>query len=107
MEINRAKIFFTCDSIYKYPVNKYFEVLACKTLLLASDSPELYDLGFRSGDNFVAINKHDFLEKAEYYLRNDDERKRIANNGYMLVRKRHSTATRAKELTKMIIKILA
>jgi hypothetical protein len=107
MEINRAKIFFTCDSIYKYPVNKYFEVLACKTLLLASDSPELYDLGFRSGDNFVAINKHDFLEKAEYYLRNDDERKRIANNGYMLVRKRHSTATRAKELTTMIIKILA
>ncbi|HYK72422.1 MAG TPA: glycosyltransferase [Pseudoneobacillus sp.] len=106
MEINRAKIFFTCDSIFKYPVKKYYEVLACKTLLLAPDSKELYDLGFRDGENFVAINKHDFLEKAEYYLRNEQERERIANNGYNLVREKHSTQIRAKGLITIIEKVL-
>jgi hypothetical protein len=105
-EINRAKIFFTCDLIYKYPINKYFEVLACKTLLLAPDSQELYDLGFRAGENFVSINEDDFLEKAEYYLQNDQERDRIANNGYNLVREKHSTKIRAKELITIIEKIL-
>jgi hypothetical protein len=105
-EINRAKIFFTCDSKYKYPVKKYYEVLACKTLLLAPDSQELYDLGFRDGENFVSINKHNFLEKAEYYLSNDQERDRIANNGYNLVREKHSTQIRAKELVTIIGEIL-
>ncbi|OAT79719.1 hypothetical protein A6P54_16635 [Bacillus sp. MKU004] len=106
-EINRAKLFFTCDSIYKYPVKKYFEVLACNTLLLASDSPELHDLGFRAGENFVAINEHDFHEKAEYYLQNEEERKRISRNGYNMVRVKHSTEVRAKELVTFIGSILS
>jgi glycosyltransferase involved in cell wall biosynthesis len=106
-EINRAKLFFTCDSIFKYPVNKYFEVLACNTLLLASDSPELRDLGFLPGENFVAINEHNFLEKAEYYLQNDQERKRISLNGYNMVRSKHSTEIRAKELVAAIESILS
>lgn len=106
-EINRAKVFFTCDSITQYVVAKYFEVPACKTLLLAPDSPDLYDLGFRSGENFVAINEHDFVAKAKYYLLNDEERERIAENGYKLVHDRHSSAVRAKELLKMIEEILS
>lgn len=106
-EINRAKIFFTCDSIYKYPVKKYYEIPACNTLLLASNSPELYDLGFRDGENFVGINSQNFLEKAKYYLRNDQEWKRIASNGYNLVRRKHSTTKRVKEFVEIIVKILA
>jgi glycosyltransferase involved in cell wall biosynthesis len=107
MEINKAKLFFTCDSKYHYPILKYFESLACNTLLLAPDSREIYDLGFRTGENFVAINEKNFLENAEYYLRNDKERERIAENGYKFVHERHSTAQRAKELLKMIVEILA
>lgn len=106
-EINKAKIFFTCDSVFQYPVLKYYEVLACNTLLLASDSPELYDLGFRDGENFVAINEHNFLEKAEYYLNHDQERERISMNGYKFVHKKHSIKMRARELVKMIEEILA
>lgn len=106
MEINRAKLFLTCDSIYQYPVAKYFEVPACRTLLLAPDSPELYDLGFRAGEHFVAINEKDFLEKAKYYASHDEERQAIADNGFRLVRTRHSTAARAKELVASIRNIV-
>lgn len=105
-EINRAKIFFTCGSKLDYPVMKYFEVPACNTLLLAANSNELYDLGFRDGENFVAIDEENFYEKAEYYLKNEKERKRISNNGYQMVHGRHSTKHRAMELVQHINQII-
>lgn len=105
-ELNRAKIFFTCDSRYQYPIPKYFEAPACKTLLMASDSRELKDLGFKPGVNFVAIGERDFEEKATYYLAHQDERLKIAEKGYTMVHTRHSTARRARELVAIIEKIL-
>ncbi len=101
-EINRAKIFFTCDSVFHYPLQKYFEVLACKTLLLAPAVPELKDLGFIPGVHFVDINKKNFKEKAKYYLRHDRERLKITEQGYKLVHAKHTTACRAAQLLNMI-----
>jgi spore maturation protein CgeB len=106
-EINRAKIFFTCNSIYKYTVMKYYEVLACKTLLLAPVSPEIIDLGLIPGKHFVAITEKDFLEKAEYYLRHDKERETIAQEGYQFVRKQHSTVQRGRQFVAMIKDLLS
>lgn len=105
-EINRAKMFFTCDSIYKYPVNKYYEVLACKTLLLASSSQELYDLGFIPGVHYVEIDENNFLEKAYYYLDHPEERMQITEQGYKMVHEKYSTAQRAKNLKTMIHEIV-
>lgn len=106
-EINRAKIFFTCGGVYNYPVAKYFEALACKALLLAAPIPELADLGFIPGETYVPITADDFREKAEYYLHHEKERLRIAEQGYEMVRERHSTARRAQDLVDEITKILA
>lgn len=105
-EINRAKIFLTDNSIYSYPLAKYFEVLACKTLLLAPSSNELTDLGFIPGVHFVDINEDNFTEKAEYYLTHEEERNRIARQGFEMVHSRHSTAQRAVEFVNMIKEIL-
>lgn len=106
-EINRAKIFLTCDSVFNYPVMKYFEVLACNTLLLAPSSKELQDLGFVDGETFVAINKYNFHEKATYFLQNTEERIRIARNGYRMIQKNHSTQKRAGELIQHIERIIS
>lgn len=106
MTINRAKMFLTCDSRYKYPINKYFEVLACNTLLLAPSSPELKDLGFVPGKHFVDITEKDFEEKANYYLDHEKIRKKIAKQGYEMVCKMHSTVNRAKQLVNIIQGIL-
>ncbi|MED4403225.1 glycosyltransferase [Metabacillus fastidiosus] len=106
MEINRAKLFFTCPSIYYYPVKKYFEVLACKTLLLAPTFKELEDLGFLPDYHFVAIDSSNFKEKAHYYLFNKKERERIAENGYHFVNEEHSVGRRARGLLNMIESIL-
>ncbi|MBD0379946.1 glycosyltransferase [Paenibacillus sedimenti] len=93
-EINRAKIFLTDDSVYHYPLGKYFEVAASNTLLLASGSGELRDLGFIDKETFVEINENNFHTKAKYYLRHTEERKKIALRGYQLIRKRHTTEIR-------------
>jgi hypothetical protein len=105
-EINRAKIFFTCDSEYHYPVSKYYEVPACNTLLLARTSREIEDLGFIPGVHFVAIDENDFEEKAKYYLAHEKERLEIAQQGYEMVRTRHSTARRAADLAAKIEKLV-
>lgn len=105
-EINRAKIFFTCPSIYHYPVQKYFEALACKTLLLAPTFQELEDLGFIPGTHFVAVNEDNFMEKAKYYLKNETKRNKIAAQGYEFIHSNHSLSIRARGLVKTIEAIL-
>jgi spore maturation protein CgeB len=105
-EINRAKMFFTCDSVYHYPISKYYQVLACKTLLLAPSSQEVMDLGFISGEHFVEINSSNFEEKANYYSRNETELNRIADNGFKMVSEKHTTAVRASQLLENIHSII-
>ena len=101
-ELNRAKIVFTSPSVFHYPVIKYFEVLSCKTLLLAPTFPELEDLGFIPDYHFVAIHEDNFMEKAAYFMDHEVERKQIAEQGYQFIRKNHSVQTRAEQLVKKI-----
>ncbi len=105
-EISRAKIFFTDHSRFRYPIAKYFEVPACNTLLLASGSQELRDLGFIDGVTFVEIKQYNYLEKAKYYLEHEDKRKKIANRGYEMVRRSHSTVVRARQFVNCLRRFL-
>ncbi|WBW96637.1 glycosyltransferase family protein [Oceanirhabdus sp. W0125-5] len=105
-EINKAKIFLTDGLIYHYPVMKYYEVLACNTLLLAPKSKELLDLGFLPGKHFVSVHRRDFLQKSRYYLAHEEERKEIAKNGFEMVHAKHSAAHRANQFIQMVEKIL-
>lgn len=105
-EINRAKLFFTCGSILNYPVLKYFEALACKTLLLAPTFPELEEIGFIPGKHFVPITKDDFATKADYYLQHDSEREAIVEEGYRFIKENHTVQIRAEQLVKKIEEII-
>jgi len=101
-EINRAKIFFTCGTKFNYPITKYFEVPACNTLLIAKGNKDLEELGFVKKENFVECNDDNFYDLAMYYLKHEEERKRIAINGYDLVHSRHTNSTRAVEFINTI-----
>ena len=106
-EINRAKMFLTDSSCFNYPVGKYFEVPGSMSLLLAPTFPELEDLGFIPGENFVSVTEDDLEEKAEYYLSHEREREIITKRGYEFVHSEHSTIKRAKDLVRMIEDILS
>lgn len=105
-EINRSRLFLTCGSQWNYPLAKYYEALACNTLLLAPPCPELHDIGFSPGVNYVAINEEDFLDKACYYLAHENERLTIARQGFEMVHQHHSTVQRAHEMVALIEEIL-
>ncbi|TCN27833.1 glycosyltransferase family protein [Mesobacillus foraminis] len=105
-ELNRAKIFFTCPSVYYYPVMKYFEALACRTLLLAPAFKELEDLGFIPGKHFVAIDEYNFMEKALYYLENEKERKKITDAGFEFIHRTHTLPIRTRQLISHIKTII-
>jgi len=105
-ELNKAKIFFTCGSKLHYPVLKFFEAPACKTLLLAEPNQDILELGFTDGSNFIACNINDFYEKAKYYLQNEEERKRITDNGYHFIHSQHTNRIRAQEFINTIKKFL-
>ncbi|MDY0410351.1 glycosyltransferase [Virgibacillus soli] len=98
-ELNRAKLFFTCGSRDKaggVAVLKFLEAPACKTLLLAEPNKDIQELGFVDGENYVACNTDNVVEKAKYYLENKKERERITENGYKLIHTHHTNTHRAK-----------
>ncbi|MCQ6559714.1 glycosyltransferase [Paenibacillus mendelii] len=105
-EINRAKVFFTDSCVHDYPIAKYYEVTACKTLLLASGSQELRDLGFIHKETFVQIDVKDYYEKARYYLKRKDKRREIADRGYRMTRAHHTTEIRVRQFVACIRRYL-
>lgn len=103
--INQAKLFFACGSIRQVVTFKYFEVPACRTLLMAPALPELKEIGLIPGKHFVDINEENFSERAEYYLKNTKEREKITEEGYRFVHNYHSTPLRARQLVQQIKRI--
>ncbi|WP_099157161.1 glycosyltransferase [Virgibacillus ndiopensis] len=104
--INQAKLFFACGSVRQVVTFKYFEVPACRTLLMAPALPELEEIGLIPGKHFVDINEENFSERAKYYLKDTKERERITEEGYRFVYNHHSTAHRAKQLVQQIKRVL-
>lgn len=108
-ELNRSKIFFTCGSTNKtggFAVLKFFEAPGCHTLLLAEPNKDIEDLGFQDGVNYVACNRTDFYEKAQYYLKNEEEREKITKAGYKFIHEHHTNQVRAKQFITFVTEYL-
>jgi hypothetical protein len=105
--LNRLRACFTCASMYGYTLAKYFEIPACGTVLFAEPTSDLEGLGFRDGENFVAVTPENFKDKMEYYLLGArEEMERLAEAGASLVHGRHTWQQRLSELLPAIAKHL-
>jgi len=97
--ISCSKISFTCMSIFKYPVMKYFEIPACNSALFADYNDELKDLGFEPNECMVSLNGVDNIpELVKSWLGSPKELSNLSGNGYELVHEKHTAKKRAKEL---------
>lgn len=103
--INQSRLFLTCSGIFRYPVMKYFEAMACGTLLLADTPMDADELGFVVGKNFISI-EGDFprrLDEAlDYYLTHVNEANAVGDAGELLIHERHTDRIRARELYGML-----
>lgn len=92
-----SKIFIFGNSIFSYPLSKYFEIMGSGTLVMANEPQSAEALGFIDGETYVKINKDNWKAKLAQYLNDDDERERIAHNGYKHVIENHSVEKRAQQ----------
>lgn len=92
--INAAFFVPACGSVANEVVRKHFEIPACKTCLIAEDSPGLRAAGFVDMKNCVFADENDVVEKVAHLLAHKDEMAAICEAGHELVMTRHTAAHR-------------
>lgn len=82
-----------------------FDIMGCGGFLLSNYQQELLEY-FVPDEDFVYYNNYeDLMEKVEYYLVHDKERKEIAENGANKVLHEHTMKMRAEEIIKQVLKL--
>jgi hypothetical protein len=78
---------------------RFFEALSCGALLLTKRIANGQEELFKEDVHYVAfVGKQELLDKVEFYLRNDEERKKIALVGHEEVVRNHTLAQRLQTL---------
>ena len=66
---------------------RIIDIMACEGFCLTNYQPELYEY-FVEGEDFVVFSDFEEMrEKIDYYLQHEDERRKIARNGYEKVKR--------------------
>ena len=109
--INKAKITGSSNTTYQI-LAKTFEVPASRSLLFINEeygdgvynNPKiiLKRLGFIENRHYVFYDRNNIEDKINYYLKHDNERQRITDNGWKMVHKKHTIQQRAREWWKYI-----
>jgi hypothetical protein len=105
--LNTSKLAMFDGGMFKGAIMKYFECMACNTLVLADLPHDYKALRFEPNENIIEINFENFVEKMKEYVQNESERKRIAKNGMELTMKYHTTDERAKQLLAQFEEVVA
>ena len=122
--INNSRLFLTCSGIWKFPVMKYYEAMACGTLLLADDPMDAEALGFKADENYVSLDRAWFpkvenpslplketewqfdgaelLKLVDQHITRVAEGERMAQKAEQLIKVRHTNEVRVKELYEIL-----
>lgn len=79
---------------------RVFDILSCGGFLLTNFQPEMPEL-FDMGEDFVVYESiEDLYAKADFYLRHDTEREKIAQHGYDTIRKYYTFRQQLEKILK-------
>jgi hypothetical protein len=95
--LSSAKIFIFGTGKYHIPVQKCFEGMASDCLVMHNGTLDDNVLEFKDGENFIKINKQNYIDKIRYYLTHDSERQQIITNANELM-KRYTIQKRGEQL---------
>ena len=104
-EVYRScKIAINCShyDLKSYTSDRFFRILLSGTFCLSKQFPQMEE--FKPDVNFVAYDGTfvDLKDKIDYYLRNEEERKQIAANGYQKATQNWTWHNRIDELLNLI-----
>lgn len=97
-----ARIFLFGCSKYRYPLQKFFEVMASETLVMSNAPANAKGLHFEDEYNFVEISIDNWKKKLLYYVNHREEAAEIAARGRETILKHHTHDTRAAEFLEML-----
>lgn len=101
--INQSKICIASNDIFGSLNIKYYEIMACGSMLLTDKPEDLKEVGFIDGKHLVIYKDlNDLKSKILYYLEHEKEREEIAKNGMDFVRENHNNTVRVQQFTKII-----
>ncbi len=80
---------------------RVLDIMGCGGFVISNYQPELAQFFVPDEDLVLYDSIPDLLSKLEYYLHHDDERIRIAKNGYQKVKQYHSYDVRLNELLQL------
>ena len=100
----RSKAFIFGLGLFKYPALKFVEGMSTRTCVFSDPPLTAKSLHYIPDWNFVRINGSNWRRKLKYYLRHDEEREEIAENGYQTFMKYHTVDVRAGQLARFLEK---
>lgn len=81
---------------------RIWDILAAGGFVLTNFQAELPDF-FEQGKHLVWYDSHnDMMDKIDYYLEHEEERKEIAREGNLLVQQKHTMQRRVEEILKIV-----
>ena len=99
---SKINLNFTIPNIENGIPLRIFDVLAARGFLLTDYREELCKQ-FEAGTDLVMFEGiPDLLQKADYYLSHDEERRQIAKNGQKKVQQLHQYEMRIREILNFI-----
>ncbi|WP_416916215.1 MAG: glycosyltransferase [Roseicyclus sp.] len=106
-EMENARAVYTCGSVLRQPIRKFFEIPAAGALLVCEPCAGLSDYGFEHDSSCLIISPEDILE-ADQFLNDHSERAQdIARRAQKLVIAKHSTLARSVQLAAVFKRLLA
>jgi len=105
--MNRCKLLITCGGLFNVVVRKFWEAMASDTLLLATRPLFEWTYGLEPGANYVPVNLDNWEHEMNYYLGDECAQRRIRGKAKQLVRKRHTTKIRVRELLSIFKSLLS
>lgn len=104
--LNRSKILAFGNSIWRYALQKYFEGFSTKNLVISPTPKDAEKLHFKPYENYVPITQENYFEVISEYVKNENERKKIAEDGRETFLKYHTSQIRAKQLFQKLKRLL-
>lgn len=104
---SKINLNITLRSILSGVPLRAFDIMACGGFLLSNYQEDYMDIFTPDEDFVIYYDYGDLCEKVDFYLKNDAERQRIAENGRQKVAKYHTYLQRVQEITGLVDSIYA